>query len=164
MADPNIEAIKAQLPAVDPPSPRQQRVAAGLALIRQGYDYRKAAEAVGIPKSTLWAADHGLRPTSGRSESMGAIEEHIEDLSAQITARAAESILERLEDGSMRPSEVIKAHEVARNTLAMRRGWDRSQIGDTRAVSALADALEAMRDKVRADAKVAEAIEVEPTE
>lgn len=154
------DAIVAQLPALDAPSPKAQRLAAGLALVRQGMDYRSAAERVGVPKTTLWNHCHGLDSGVGRNEAMVAIEAQIEDLSAQIVVRAAEKILTRLDDDSMRPSEEIKAMQVARDTLAIRRDWNKASVGDARAVNALADALESMRDKVQADSKLSQAIDV----
>lgn len=160
MSDPLVEAVVEQLPAVDPPSPKAKRIAAGFVLVEQGKSYREAAAIVGIPTSTLWAAHNHVRPADARSESFAAIEAHIEDLSAELTAKVAERLLARVEEGSMRPAEEIKAMQVARDTLSMRRDWGRGQAGDARAVNALAAALDAIRDKARADSKIDEAVVV----
>ena len=151
MADPMTDAILADLPEPDAPSPQTQRLAAGVALVQRGQGYREAAQRVGVARSTLWRYAHGIdcgRSATGRNESMAAIEREIEDLAATITVRAAESILSRLDDGSMRPSEEVKALQVARDTLAMRRDWSRSNTGAQAAVNALASALEGLRGHV----------------
>lgn len=164
MADPFADAVAEQLPAVDEASPKARRLAAGVALLRQGKTYREASELCGVPRSSLWEFAHGLHSEVGRNEALDTIERQIENLSAEIVVRASQKLLERLDDDSMRPSEEVKALQVARDTLSIRRKWNGASIGDARAVNALADALEAMRDRAQADAKVAEAIEVEPGE
>lgn len=157
MADPYAAAIVAQLPPPGTPSPTTQRLAAGVVLLQQGMTQRQAAAAVGVPRSTLWAYYHGQRPNAGRHDSLAEAESMIEDISAEITLRASEKILEGIEADKFRPAELVKASQVARDTLAIRRRWQGQTPTDARATDALADALEAMRDKLRVDSKIDEA-------
>lgn len=148
--DPFAAVVVADLPAIDEPSGRQQRIAAGLALIRQGkLSILAASKKVGIPYSTMWRFANGVSDvvTSG-SDQRSKVEMDLLDLSLAVSHRSLEKLAERIDSDDIRTAELVKANQVSRDTVAMMRGWkDNSGRGDDDTKNALVAALEMMRGK-----------------
>lgn len=168
MADPFLAAVLESLPAIDEPSPRAKRIAAGIALIRAGKPISIAAKEVDIPLTTLWENNRrvlaGETISGGRAELIKDAEQEIETLALAATIKAAQKIIERLDDDSMRPSEEIKAMQVMRDTVAMRLDWNRSSRTEEQSSNALADALNRLRERLPEPPPQARTIEAERVE
>lgn len=99
-------------------SPRDERIAAAIALVAMGSSVNNAAHATFLPPKTVW--DRVYKDPKRKDER----EEFIENQAFEGVIQAGQKIMDLLEAGSMRPSEVIKAYEVMRTTVAKRRKWD----------------------------------------
>ena len=147
-------------------SERQQRIAAGLAMIRvDGSSVHAAAKAVQIPYSTLYDHNRGLTDPD-YEKGFKANERGLVDGLMSIATLASEKIFERVEADTMRDGDLIKAQGVAIDKIAMKRRWAQTQTqGSDRTHDALAAALEAMRQGAKVSIEqpdpVADAIEIQ---
>lgn len=99
-------------------TPRDERIAAAIALVEMGSSVNNAANATFLSPRTVW--DRVYKDPKAKDER----EEFIENQAFEGVVRAGEKIMELLEGGGMRPAEIIKAYEVMRTTVAKRRKWD----------------------------------------
>ncbi len=180
MADDQIlgfDSVVANLPPIDAPSPRAQRVAAAVSMVQNGETYRAAAKATCVPIATIWDHVHGISTGSERDKGVKRAEQQIESLALANSIAAGEAILDDLQSGSMRPSEKIKAFQVAGHVAGRMLGWDKAaDSGNERSRDALAGALQEIQEQLQQGAqitakisieqpdKAAEAIEVTSTE
>ena len=148
-------------------SERQQRIAAGIAMIRDGKSCNKAAKEVGIPYSTLFRHKQGLTdPNYEKAFQKGEkalIEGHL-----AIATLGAEKVFERVEADTMSDGDLIKAVGVSTDKLALKRGWARGlSSADEKTQDALAGALEHLRQghtvTIEKPDPVNEAIEIDAT-
>lgn len=103
---------------ITPETPRDDRIAAAIALVEMGSSVNNAAEATFLAPRTVW--DRVYKDPKAKD----AREEYIENQAFEGVVRAGEKIMELIESNSMRPAEVIKAYDVLRTTVAKRRKWD----------------------------------------
>lgn len=100
-------------------SERQQRIAAGVALVKeQGFSCKAAAKRVGIPHATLWRYHRDnvtLKPEQGLERDT----EDIAEASADIALMAAEAIKDSLSNHveDWRPIDLVKAYGVATDKI-----------------------------------------------
>ena len=142
MADPTDPRGYAQTLATIPSdalSTRQQRVAAAVALVRvEGRTVSQASRETGIPRPTIYRHLDGVSSIADTSKGDQAAHRRILDASQAIAIRAGDAVLDAIEDGGMRPGDLIKAYGVATDkTIAL--GAQRSE--GERGVSALAELL-----------------------
>ena len=95
-------------------SERQQRIAAGMAMVREGRSYRTASMACGIPISTL---HHYVSGSSSLEREQG-FERPLKDVNEQsfdIAQLAGEAIVESLtkDRDAWKPGDLVKAYGVA---------------------------------------------------
>ncbi len=176
--------LVAALPDADGPSPREQRIAVGIAMVDRGATYTDAARECGLPLTTLWDRCNGLASATEGDTPKGlkVAESRILSLSLAASIKAGESIMEGLETeagqpGAYRPAEVIKALQVSAHIVGRRLGWDKGPGGGSDlSRDALAGALQEIQEQLQQGAqitakisieqpdKAAEAIEVTATE
>lgn len=96
-------------------SERQQRIAAGLAMIREGKSVRAASKATMIPWATLDRYNKGLSTLESNEAGAEVNVEHIHHAASDIALIAAQHVLESLRDHSeeWKPGDFIKAFGVA---------------------------------------------------
>lgn len=96
-------------------SERQQRIAAGLAMIREGSSIKKAAEVCRIPKTTMWEYHHSLRSLSDPEIKVDRDMKAIQAATYDIAQIASEKIIESLSDNAedWKPGDLVKAYGVA---------------------------------------------------
>ncbi len=161
-----FEDIVKNLPSLDEPSPKEQRIAVGVAMIRRGDTYSTAAKATGISQSTIWDHVNGIRPGADRNKALKHVEDKIESLAMAVSVEAGENILEGIQSNSWKPSDVVRAYQSVNMVVAKRRGWDAGRSGEELPTR---DGLSGLLSQVRAGVKVTiepadavdEAIEVE---
>ena len=128
-------------------SERQTRIAAGLALIRDGSSVNAAAKQVGIPQRTLWRHDKGLAALTSE-KGIQANEQALLAASFDIAQLAAEKITDRLldETNPVKDADLGKFYGIASDKIAIRRGYARGTgPADEKTQDALAGALERLR-------------------
>jgi molybdenum-dependent DNA-binding transcriptional regulator ModE len=130
-------------------SERQQRIAAGLSLIRDdGKSIHGAAKAVDVPCTTLWRYAKGL--TALESErGIDANSTALLNASFDIAQVAASRITDRLfdEDNPVEDKDLVKFYGVATDKIAIKLGWTRGYGStDEKTQNALAGALQALRE------------------
>lgn len=123
-------------------SERQQRIAAGMAMVREGSSVLAAAKACGLPNSTLWAYCNDV--TKLGRENDGPLGRDIEALraaSVDASLIAAEKLRKALIEDEWKHGDLVKAYGVATDKVIA--------MGDNRgaAPNALADVLGALLDK-----------------
>ena len=102
-------------------SERDQRIAAGLALVREGTSMKRAAQIAQVPRTTLMRYRDNLSKlgtSNGREQRLADVEE----LSFDIARIAGERIRESLNDPeeTWKPGDLVKAYGTATDkTLAM---------------------------------------------
>ena len=96
-------------------SERQQRIAAGLAMIREGKSIQAASRATMIPWSTLDRYHKGLSTLESNEAGAEVNAENIHHAAADIALIAAQHVLESMRDNieEWKPSDLIKAFGVA---------------------------------------------------
>ena len=107
-------------------SERQQRIAAGLALVRDGMSGLKAARAVGVPYSTLWGYIHevsklGNVESDGREIDLRSLDE----ASIDVALIAAEAVRDELVNNrdAWKPADLVRAYAAATDrVIALRQG------------------------------------------
>lgn len=145
-------------------SERQQRIAAGLAMIReQKYSISAAAHKAGIPVSTLWDYHHGystIGSETGFERDLKAVTESTYDI-AQIAADAIRTSLTQTPE-DWKPGDLVKAYGVAVDKIAILSQRSAAPVaGMTELVSALLNQGEL---SIRKRDPIADAVEVEAVE
>lgn len=105
-------------------SERQQRIAAGLAMIREGKSLSAAARAVQVPLSTMWNYHHGVSTLEGGNQQGGSLSRELEAVHAtshDIALLAGENIVRSLttEPEVWKPGDLVKAYGVAVDKIAI---------------------------------------------
>ena len=120
-------------------SGRQQRIAAAVALVRtEGRTVRHASRATGIPRPTIYRHLDGVSSIADTSKGDREAHRRSLDASQAIAIRAADSVLDALESGDMKPADASRAFGIAVDkTLAL--SQTRAESG--RGISALAELL-----------------------
>lgn len=146
-------------------SSRQQRIATGLAMIREGTSCNAAAKACGIPQKTLWRYQHNLVELTSETD-IRAAEADLLRGSITIARMAQERIQARLadDDNPMKDGDLVKAYGVGTDKVSIQRGWQR---GTRSADDHTRDALGSILDQMRAGDEITyrkadEAIDVTP--
>jgi len=133
-------------------SERQQRIAAGLAMIRDGESIQQAAVLARVPYSTLWAYHHkgqSVADREGKADyNVAAVTELSVDISLMAGERVRDSLAEHPEE--WRPMDLVKAYGIATDKVALL---------SQRSTSSAHDALPAL-SKLLAGSKVT----IEPSE
>lgn len=144
MADPTgMDAVLAQIQP-GALSERQQRIANGLALIRdQKYDVKSAAKMVGIPHSTLWRYNRDgfeVKPECGIERDI----EALVDVTADIALMAGEHIRDSIASGDddWKPADLVRAYSAANDKLMSwtQRGGQKPDDGQSAITKLLAGA------------------------
>ena len=149
------------LPAIDEPSGYEKRIAYAVAMVNNGATATVVAKELGVAVEKVYKAVKGLGYETP-NEFKRAAEQKITEQAVMLTVAAQEKAMEMLEEGRMRPAEVIKLAQTARDTVASRFNWKESNRESTdKTNNALAAALEAFAKKLPAPDPVAEAVEVE---
>lgn len=152
------------LPAKSEPSGFDKRVAHGSALVNSGMSTKAAAEAVGLEHHEFYLRHKKVLKSATREIKKEA-ERVITEQAVALTIAAQEKAAEMLENGEMRPAEVIKLVQTARDTVSQRYKWkDSGREGAEKTNNALASALAKFVDKLPTPDPVQEAIEVETKE
>ena len=141
-----MDAVVAEIPRGQL-SERQTRIAAGLALIRDGSSVQAAARQVEIPQPTLWRHNRGLS-TLNDEKGIQANEQALLAASFDIAQLAAEKITDRLldETNPVKDADLGKFYGIASDKIAIRRGYARGTgPADEKTQDALAGALERLR-------------------
>ena len=143
-------------------SERQQRIAAGLAMIRDGSSIREASHLTNIPYSTLYDHKRGLTETDHEKAFQKGERALVDGLLA-IATLASEKVFERVEADSMRDGDLIKAQGVAIDKIALKRGWSKGQQanGDDHGMTTLARLLSGKKLTIEDADPVKQAIEVD---
>lgn len=97
-------------------SERQQRIAAGMALARDGMPGYKAAQKVGIPWSTLWRYINGMRQLgNAAADGMEADTTALHETSVDMSLMAAERIRDSLaqEPDEWKPQDLVRVYAAA---------------------------------------------------
>lgn len=97
-------------------SERQQRIAAGLALVRDGMPGYKAARQVGIPWSTLWGYIHNVSKLgNAESDGMESDIRALNEASVDVALIAAESVRDELVNNrdAWKPADLVRAYSAA---------------------------------------------------
>jgi hypothetical protein len=100
-------------------SERQQRIAAGLAMIRDGTSIKRASEIAKVPLSTLWNYHHKGRSIAERETKADYNVAAVTEMSVDISLMAAERVRDRLADDpdSWSNMDLVKAYGVATDKL-----------------------------------------------
>lgn len=94
-------------------SSRQQRVAAAIAMVKNGHTQRDASEATGIPKTTLYRALRGIGTIRDQGKQDEAATRAILEASQAISLKASEVVMEGLDDPNVKLGDAVKAFGVA---------------------------------------------------
>jgi len=121
-------------------SERQQRIAAGMAMVRDGMSLRKASAAARVPRATLHGYMQGVSKL-GRQEEHGRLEQ-VTDYSYDISLIASEAIIESLSERphEWKPGDLNRAYGTATDKIIALRNAPASQTAP--GISALAQLLE----------------------
>ncbi len=147
-----------------PLSPRKAKIAAGLALVRDGMPIQRAAKHVDIPTATLWRHARGLSDVN--SEKLVQVNEQaLVAASFDMAQIAASKLTDRLldEDHGWKDGDLVKVYGVATDKIAMRRGWSKGQQanGDDHGMTTLARLLSGTKLTIEDADPVEQAIEVD---
>lgn len=152
----------ASLPPIDEPSGYEKRIAYAVAMVNNGATATTVAKELGVAVEKVYRAVKGLGYETP-DEFKKASEQKITEQAVMLTLAAQEKAMEMLEDGKMRPAEVIKLAQTARDTVSLRFNWkDTNREGTEKTSNALAAALEKFVKKLPAPDPIEEAIEVMP--
>ncbi len=128
---------------------RLEREAKAVAAVLDGSSVVKAAEAYGIPRSTLqnrvaWLMGDGR---VGREERIQEAEEQILDLTLVSVEAAQRLLAERAVSGELTTKEAVSVAGMGQDKLALRRRWGKESHSEGQGGHALAKALESMASK-----------------
>lgn len=100
-------------------SERQQRIAAGVAMVREGASYRKAAAAAKVPLRTLWAYCNEGRAIAEREGKADYNVAAVSEMSVDISLMAAEHVRDRLASApeEWTNMDLVKAYGVATDKI-----------------------------------------------
>lgn len=100
-------------------SERQQRIAAGLAMLADGQSYRRAASVAQVPLSTLWEYANHARSIHERQTRMEDDVQVVAQLSCDVALIAGEAVRDSLinERDQWKPGDLVKAYGVATDKL-----------------------------------------------
>ncbi len=168
-----FDSVLESLPSIGALSPHQERIAAGVAMIKQGETYRNVSAKVGVSVGCLAKYVHGGSNSEHSGKGVKVAEAAIQSLALENSIQASHNINEGLNiepgmPGSYKPSETVKALQVSAHIAGRMLGWDKSGgDGNERSRDALAGALQQLQQgakiSIEQPDKVAEAIEVEAT-
>lgn len=123
-------------------SEREQRIAAGIALVREGKSLNRAAKIVQVPRSTLTRYVQGVRQlgnSNGRETRLADVEELSFDIARIAGERIRESLSETPEE--WKPGDLVKAYGTATDKSATLSGLTSS--GNKNAFADMFQALQA---------------------
>lgn len=107
------EAALAQIPKGQL-SERQQRIATGMAMVREGSSIWAAAKACQIPYSTLWGYCNNVTKLDNENAGVqGRDLEALQTASLDVSLIAAEKLRKALEEDDWRHGDLVKAYGVA---------------------------------------------------
>ena len=129
------------------PVTENEKVEAAIEEVRStGVTVSEAAEKWGVPYTLVYNTYRGLRVGADtHADYVQKAEQQVEDLSIAGLLESTRQIVEQIEGGDMRPSELIKANQTLRDTIGKRWNWDSQGKSDSRTNNALLDILEGFR-------------------
>lgn len=142
-------------------SERQQRIATGLALIRDGKPIKRAAIEVGIPESTMWRYAHGVsKVESADADGMDADLRTLNEASFDVALIAAEAVRDELVNNrdAWKPADLVRAYSAATDrVISLNQRSNQPQNQQT----SLASLLQGLKLTVEASDPSSQAIEAE---
>lgn len=144
----NLERLK------DKDCGEAERLALALVLAQSGMSVAESARTVGVGVHKVW---NKIAPHVSRDEKGNMLEELALDASIHLSLE----IMERINDGSIRSSEVVRAAQVMTNIVARKQRWDAPTPTETEekektAMERLLEALEKSGKVVTVEAKEGE--------
>lgn len=157
------EGYKTAIATIQPGalSERQQRIAAGLAMLREGKSYREAARVAKIPHATLWSYHNTGRAIAEREGKADHNIAAVTELSVDIALMAGEAVRDSLATNleEWKPMDLVKAYGVATDkVIALSQ---RATGGSTDSIPALAKLLQGAKVTIEPAQPSDQALEVE---
>lgn len=142
-------------------SERQQRIAAGLALLNEGKSYREAARVAKIPHATLWEYHNKGRAVAEREGKADHNVAAVTEVSVDISLMAAERVRDRLAENPEEWSnmDLVKAYGIATDKVINLS--QRSTGGATDSIPTLARLLQGAKVTIEPKQPSEKALEVE---
>jgi transposase len=125
-----------------------EKLVIAVTIVRSGASYPAAAKATGVSIHKIYDAIAEKMPRDAKEDMM-------EELAMDISIHASLAIMERIQDGSIRSSEMVKALQVSRDTVARKRRWDKDpDVIPEEKRSKLVELLEQVTKKITPTAEV----------
>lgn len=102
----------------EPDCSDHEKLVIAMTIVRSGASYTAAARATGVSVHKIYSAVAEKMPRDAKEDMM-------EELAMDISIHASLAIMERIENQDIRSSEMVKALQVSRDTVARKRRWDK---------------------------------------